>query len=153
MPFETAPTYIFDLHCDTLAEYWKYAHTGNPDTLDNPGRVLSLSNMPKDVHWAQFYAVFIPDEERGQAAIDYFEKNRANFYRQVEKFGDRVAPCRNADAPYEAGVSFVTMVDGFLLSDNVAILELETVDNGFLYSDHNPVRLRFTLRETEGGRG
>ena len=79
---------LIDLHCDTLAEYWKYAHTGNPDTLDNPGRVLSLSNMPKDVHWAQFYAVFIPDEERGQAAIDYFEKNRANFYRQVEKFGD-----------------------------------------------------------------
>ena len=88
---------LIDLHCDTLAEYWKYAHTGNPDTLDDPGRVLSLSNMPKDVHWAQFYAVFIPDEERGQAAIDYFEKNRANFYRQMEKFGDRVAPCRNAD--------------------------------------------------------
>ena len=67
---------------------------------------------------------------------------------------ESLAPsCRNADAPYEAGVSFVTMVDGFLLSDNVAILELETVDNGFLYSDHNPVRLRFTLRETEGGRG
>ena len=88
---------LIDLHCDTLAEYWKYAHTGNPDTLDDPGRVLSLSNMPKDVHWAQFYAVFIPDEERGQAAIDCFEKNRANFYRQMEKFGDRVAPCRNAD--------------------------------------------------------
>ena len=44
---------LIDLHCDTLAEYWKYAHTGNPDTLDNPGRVLSLSNMPKDVHRAQ----------------------------------------------------------------------------------------------------
>lgn len=57
---------LIDLHCDTLAEYWKYAHTGNPDTLDDPGRVLSLSNMPKDVHWAQFYAVFIPDEERGR---------------------------------------------------------------------------------------
>ena len=27
---------LIDLHCDTLAEYWKYAHTGNPDTLDNP---------------------------------------------------------------------------------------------------------------------
>ena len=38
---------LIDLHCDTLAEYWKYAHTGNPDTLDDPGRVLSLSNMPK----------------------------------------------------------------------------------------------------------
>ena len=20
---------LIDLHCDTLAEYWKYAHTGN----------------------------------------------------------------------------------------------------------------------------
>ena len=86
---------LIDLHCDTLAD-WKYANTGNPDTLDDPGRVLQLSNMPNDVHWAQFYAVFIPDEERGDAAIAYFEKNRINFYRQMEKFSDRVAPCRNA---------------------------------------------------------
>ena len=76
---------LIDLHCDTLAD-WKYANTGNPDTLDDPGRVLQLSNMPNDVHWAQFYAVFIPDEERGDAAIAYFEKNRINFYRQMEKF-------------------------------------------------------------------
>ena len=86
---------LIDLNCDTLAD-WKYANTGNPDTLDDPGRVLQLSNMPNDVHWAQFYAVFIPDEERGDAAIAYFEKNRINFYRQMEKFSDRVAPCRNA---------------------------------------------------------
>ena len=46
---------LIDLHCDTLAD-WKYANTGNPDTLDDPGRVLQLSNMPNDVHWAQFYA-------------------------------------------------------------------------------------------------
>lgn len=44
---------LIDLHCDTLAD-WKYANTGNPDTLDDPGRVLQLSNMPNDVHWAQF---------------------------------------------------------------------------------------------------
>ena len=78
---------LIDLHCDTLAD-WKYANTGNPDTLDDPGRVLQLSNMPNDVHWAQFYAVFIPDEERSDAAIAYFEKNRINFYRQMEKFSD-----------------------------------------------------------------
>ena len=54
---------LIDLHCDTLAEYWKYAHTGNPDTLDNPGRVLSLSNNPKAVHWAHLYPVFIPADE------------------------------------------------------------------------------------------
>ena len=116
---------LIDLHCDTLAEYWKYAHTGNPDTLDDPGRVLSLSNMPKDVHWAQFYAVFIPDEERGQAAIDYFEKNRANFYRQMEKFGDRVAPCRNADdmeKAWAAGktAAFLTIENGSALAGDLS---------------------------------
>ena len=116
---------LIDLHCDTLAEYWKYAHTGNPDTLDDPGRVLSLSNMPKDVHWAQFYAVFIPDEECGQAAIDYFEKNRANFYRQMEKFGDRVAPCRNADdmeKAWAAGktAAFLTIENGSALAGDLS---------------------------------
>ena len=116
---------LIDLHCDTLAEYWKYAHTGNPDTLDDPGRVLSLSNMPKDVHWAQFYAVFIPDEEHGQAAIDYFEKNRVNFYRQMEKFGDRVAPCRNADdmeKAWAAGktAAFLTIENGSVLAGDLS---------------------------------
>lgn len=96
---------LIDLHCDTLAD-WKYANTGNPDTLDDPGRVLQLSNMPNDVHWAQFYAVFIPDEERGDAAIAYFEKNRINFYRQMEKFSDRVAPCRNAADIYRHTMHF-----------------------------------------------
>ena len=88
---------LIDLHCDTLAEYWKYAHTGNPDTLDDPGRVLSLSNMPKDVHWAQFYAVFIPDEERGQAPLVDNEglagvQRRDKRHTQRDTFRERTAP-------------------------------------------------------------
>lgn len=115
---------LVDLHCDTLAD-WKYANTGNPDTLDDPGRVLQLSNMPKGVHWAQFYAVFIPDEERGQAAIDYFEKNRVNFYRQMEKFGDRVAPCRNAadmEAAWAANktAAFLTVENGSVFAGDLS---------------------------------
>ena len=54
--------------------------------------------------------------------------------------------CRNADAPYEKEVSFVTMVDGFLVSDNVEMIEIQTIDNGFLYSDHNPVKMSFRLK-------
>ncbi len=87
---------LIDLHCDTLTD-WKYTTTGNPDTLDDPSRVLSLRSIPKCVKWAQFYAIFIPDEVRGDDAIDYFEKNRANFERQMKLFGDRVAPCVNAE--------------------------------------------------------
>ena len=114
---------LIDLHCDTLAD-WKYANTGNPDTLDDPGRVLQLSNMPNDVHWAQFYAVFIPDEERGDAAIAYFEKNRINFYRQMEKFSDRVAPCRNAADMEKAWAenktaAFLTIENGSALAGDI----------------------------------
>ena len=67
------PKALIDLHCDTLTDC-RPTPAGNPDTLDDPERVLSLSAMPEDVHWAQFYAVFIPDEYRGQAAIEYFEQ-------------------------------------------------------------------------------
>ena len=87
---------LIDLHCDTLTD-WKYTTTGNPDTLDDPSRVLSLRSIPKGVKWAQFYAIFIPDEVRGDDAIEYFEKNRANFERQMKLFGDRVSPCVNAE--------------------------------------------------------
>ena len=58
-----------------------------------------------------------------------------------------VASCRNADRPYEPGVSFTLTVDGFLISDNVTALECAAVDEGFAHSDHNPVRMTFRLDE------
>lgn len=55
------------------------------------------------------------------------------------------ATCRGADIPYEAGVNYTTVIDGFLVSDNVTIVSEQTVDTQYAYSDHNPVLLRFTL--------
>ncbi len=122
------PYGLIDLHCDTLAD-WKYANTGNPDTLDDPERVLSLSSMPKETHWAQFYAVFIPDEEQGQAAVDYFEKNRINFERQMEKFSDRVAPCRTAadmEDAWAAGktAAFLTIENGTPINGDLSRIKV-----------------------------
>ena len=115
---------LIDLHCDTLTDC-AHSGTGSPDTLDDSGRVLSLSALPRDVHWAQFYAVFIPDELRGQAAIDYFEKNRASFCRQMEKFRDRVVPCRNANDMEEAWAAgktaaFLTIENGSVLAGDLS---------------------------------
>ena len=53
--------------------------------------------------------------------------------------------CRNADAPYDPATAFVLTVDGFLLSDNVTVREARVVDSGFAWSDHNPVKLIFSL--------
>ncbi len=58
--------------------------------------------------------------------------------------GMQVPTCRGADIPYRDGVNYVTVVDGFLVSDNVCAKALN-VDTRFLYSDHNPVLLTFTL--------
>lgn len=57
-----------------------------------------------------------------------------------------VPTCRSTDMPYEAGVNYTVVLDGFLVSDNVTATA-ENIDSGFLYSDHNPVLLTFALRE------
>lgn len=57
-----------------------------------------------------------------------------------------VPSCRNADGPYNKN-QFVLTIDGFLVSDNIDVVEgsADVVDTGFKYSDHNPVRMSFIL--------
>lgn len=55
------------------------------------------------------------------------------------------ATCRGADIPYEKGVNFVTVIDGFIVSDNVSVIDKTTVDTQYAYSDHNPVKMSFKL--------
>ena len=59
-----------------------------------------------------------------------------------------VPTCRGADIPYTKGINFTTVVDGFLVSDNVKA-EAENIDTDFGYSDHNPVMLKFELVEQQ----
>jgi len=47
--------------------------------------------------------------------------------------------------PYKKGVNFVTVIDGFIVSDNVEVVKCETVDTQYAYSDHNPVLMKFKL--------
>lgn len=54
------------------------------------------------------------------------------------------ATCRGADIPYEKGVTYTVIVDGFIVSDNI-IASSENIDEEFLYSDHNPVVMEFIL--------
>lgn len=120
----TKPYALIDLHCDTLTDS-KYTSTGNVDTLDDPKRVLSLDAIPEGVHWAQFYAVFIPDEIRGQEAIDYFRFNRDNFNRQMEKFNDRVMACVTAadmEKAWDEGktAAFLTIENGSALAGDLS---------------------------------
>lgn len=55
-----------------------------------------------------------------------------------------VPSCRNADGPYTDD-QYVLTVDGFMVSDNVEVLQSQVLDTGFAYSDHNPVKMTFRL--------
>lgn len=54
--------------------------------------------------------------------------------------------CRGADIPYEKGVDYTVVIDGFIVSDNVEVIETENIDLDFAYSDHNPARMTFKLK-------
>ena len=56
-----------------------------------------------------------------------------------------VPSCRNADRPYGPD-SYVLTVDGFVVSDNVEILDQGVADTMFQWSDHNPVYMDVVLR-------
>ena len=54
--------------------------------------------------------------------------------------------CRSLDRPYDGTGPFqFYMIDGFIVSDNVSIDTLQTIDCGFTFTDHNPVLLSATL--------
>lgn len=85
----------------------------------------------------------------GQKTPDWVKSSVLHKSELAEGF-DLVASinaptCRGADIPYEKGVNFVTVIDGFIVSDNVRVMECATVDTDFAYSDHNPVKMTFEL--------
>lgn len=59
-----------------------------------------------------------------------------------------VPSCRLLNQPYDPADTENTqhyVIDGFILSPNVTLESVETLDQGFIASDHNPVLLRVTL--------
>lgn len=53
-----------------------------------------------------------------------------------------VPSVRTNHQPYVAGENYVTSIDGFVVSPNVAIESVAGIDLGFEHTDHQPVRLR-----------
>lgn len=58
----------------------------------------------------------------------------------------KIPSVRRNNEPYKAGSSFVSIVDGFLVSDNVSVEKVAVHDQGFANSDHNPIVMTFQLK-------
>ena len=57
-----------------------------------------------------------------------------------------VPTVRDSGEPYTPGESTTGIIDGFFVSKNITVNAVQNLDHGFLYSDHNPVLLRFTMQ-------
>jgi endonuclease/exonuclease/phosphatase family metal-dependent hydrolase len=62
-------------------------------------------------------------------------------------FDPKIPTNRSLASAYEEGENFRTIIDGFLLSPNISLVETKTFDQGFRWSDHHPVQI---LIETIG---
>lgn len=69
-----------------------------------------------------------------------YKKNDWRFY-----FDNSVPTNRRVKTSYNKGVTPTTLIDYFLVSEQINVLSCETIDLGFAYSDHQPVIITFTL--------
>jgi endonuclease/exonuclease/phosphatase family metal-dependent hydrolase len=74
-----------------------------------------------------------------------------DFSDALQFLADSSTPsCRSLDQPYEGADKDTFqyyMIDGFIVSSNLAVESLQTLDEEFRASDHNPVLLSVTLSE------
>lgn len=56
--------------------------------------------------------------------------------------------CRRLNKPYNGNFeeNEYWVIDGFILSPNTELVSIDTVDLGFRNSDHNPVKIEFTIK-------
>ena len=116
----------------TEYENGKYIIAGgdfNKDLLGDSGQIFGISG--EDYSWAKpFPTEIIPN---GFSLVSGYNSENP------------VASCRDTGAPYIKGETFEITLDGFLVSANVHVSAYEVVDAGFKNSDHNPVKMTFSL--------
>lgn len=103
---------FFDLHCDTITELCKKQGS----LACNDGHI-SLDRASFLTEYVQDYAIFIPDEYRGKAAVDYFDKVYAFYKNEMNKNGiseyaDRLDTKYKSVLSVEGGAGMGGTIDG-----------------------------------------
>lgn len=122
------------LYEDITAEYnaGNYVICGgdfNKDLLGDSSQYFGVSG--EDYSWAQSFPFdTLPEGFQLVAPLDP---------------ENPVPSCRNADSPWNPETNFQITIDGFIISDNITLVESNVVNMDFAYSDHNPVKMDFYL--------
>ena len=54
---------------------------------------------------------------------------------------------RASEEPYDPATTYTVTLDGFIVSDNITVTSYNTIDTGFIFSDHDPVVMTFELED------
>ncbi len=80
---------LFDLHCDTAGECFN-----RKMPLKDGDLHINLCKGKRLDKWAQLFAIWIPDELRGKAALEYFENVLLNFKNEISANNDKIQLCQ-----------------------------------------------------------
>lgn len=58
----------------------------------------------------------------------------------------KIPSVRSNGEPYEEGQTFISLIDGFIVSDDIIVKKVEVSDLKFEHSDHNPVTMTFDIK-------
>jgi len=83
---------LFDLHCDTITECCK-----NNLEIKNNNLHISLDKADYLPDWCQLFAIWMPNEFRGSAALEYFDNVYNYFIKQMEKNEDKISFCKSGE--------------------------------------------------------
>ena len=83
---------VFDLHCDTAFECAE--RLGGVDLSEGAWHI-SLQRGEFLHHWRQIFAIFMPDEYRGERAVKHYEHVRDYLCQQESIFPERFQIVRN----------------------------------------------------------
>lgn len=91
----------------------------------------------------------IVDQQKPDWLSYMFDENKSCVFEDNYKIyaSDNNPSCRDCDVVYTPGFTFVSTVDGFIVSNNISVSKVYTtkVGTGFAYSDHQPSTLTFSL--------
>ena len=76
---------LFDLHCDTAGECFNRKKSIIKNDLH-----IDLCKGERLDKWTQIFAIWIPDELRGEAALEYFKKVHSNFIDEINSSDGKI---------------------------------------------------------------
>lgn len=83
---------FLDFHCDTIGE----CYLQNKPLFQNDLHI-DLQRAVKFSIYGQMFAIWIPDEKRGETAFSYYCAVRDRFYREVTENADCMTQCFSKD--------------------------------------------------------